>query len=100
MVPIEFVNEATPLRVQLFITREQFMELPEYQTDPSIAEAVDRALWNDVVLRHTDYYGIDVQVRDGVVLPPESWPDPKYVDIWQQKGWLRTMDANNIEEER
>ncbi len=22
--------------------------------------------------------------------PQESWPDPKYVDAWQQRGWLRT----------
>jgi hypothetical protein len=22
--------------------------------------------------------------------PLEIWPDPKYVDVWQQKGWLRT----------
>ena len=22
--------------------------------------------------------------------PRESWPDPKYVDAWQKRGWLRT----------
>ena len=22
--------------------------------------------------------------------PLESWPDPKYVDVWQQRGWFRT----------
>lgn len=22
--------------------------------------------------------------------PSESWPDPKYVDVWRQRGWLRT----------
>ena len=22
--------------------------------------------------------------------PLETWPDPKYVDVWQQMGWLRT----------
>jgi len=21
--------------------------------------------------------------------PAESWPDPKYLDIWQQRGWVR-----------
>lgn len=68
MLPIVCVSSVTPLRVQLSITREQFMELPDYQSDSAIAEAVDQALWNDEVLRHTDYYEIDVQVRDGVVL--------------------------------
>lgn len=68
MVPIAFVREVTPLRVQLSITREQFMELHEYQSDPSISEEVDRALWKDVVLRDTDYHQIDFRVRDGVVI--------------------------------
>jgi hypothetical protein len=35
--------------------------------------------------------------RRGLILPVEfsdfdhleSWPDPKYVDVWQQRGWLR-----------
>ena len=35
--------------------------------------------------------------RRGLILPSEfsdfnaveSWPDPKYVDAWQQRGWLR-----------
>ena len=22
--------------------------------------------------------------------PLESWPDPKYLDVWQQRGWFRT----------
>lgn len=68
MVPIAFVSAVTDSRVELSIPHEQFKKLHEYQSDPSIAKEVDRALWNDVVLRHTDYYGIDVQVRDAVVL--------------------------------
>ncbi len=36
--------------------------------------------------------------RRGLILPAEfsdfnpleSWPDPKYVDAWQRRGWLRT----------
>jgi len=36
--------------------------------------------------------------RDGRIFPVECsdfvplqiWPDPKYVDVWQQRGWLRT----------
>jgi hypothetical protein len=27
--------------------------------------------------------------------PSESWPDPKYLESWQQKGWLRTMDDSS-----
>ena len=36
--------------------------------------------------------------RDGRIFPVDCsdfvplqiWPDPKYVDVWQQRGWLRT----------
>lgn len=27
-------------------------------------------------------------------MPAESWPDPKYSSIWQQNGWLQTMDVD------
>jgi len=37
------------------------------RADASIAEKVDRALWNIGVLRHTDYGEIDIDVKDGVV---------------------------------
>jgi len=37
------------------------------KVDASIAEKVDRALWNNGVLRSTDYREIDVDVKDGVV---------------------------------
>ena len=37
------------------------------KTDASIAEKVDRALWNNGVLRSTDYQEIDVTVKDGIV---------------------------------
>ncbi len=67
MIPIRAVSEVNALRVLLSITREQFEELPEYQSDSIIAEEVDRALWKDVVLRDTDYQEIDVQVRDGII---------------------------------
>ena len=26
--------------------------------------------------------------------PSETWPDPKYLDIWQQKGWLQNLDVH------
>lgn len=37
------------------------------KTDASIVEKVDRALWNNSVLRRTDYQEIDVSVRDAIV---------------------------------
>jgi hypothetical protein len=37
-----------------------------------------------------DRHGLILPVEFTDFNPLESWPDPKYVDIWQQKGWLRT----------
>jgi osmotically-inducible protein OsmY len=67
MVPISSISEVNPDCVLLSISREEFMELPGYQADSSLADEVDRALWKDVVLRDTDYHQIGVQVRDGVI---------------------------------
>ena len=43
-------------------------------------------------------FGWSQPYRHGLIFPVEfsdfdaleSWPDPKYVDIWQQRGWFRT----------
>jgi osmotically-inducible protein OsmY len=67
MIPIASISDVNPSRVMLSINREQFNELPDYQADSTIAEEVDRALWKDVVLRDTDYYQIDVRVRNGII---------------------------------
>jgi hypothetical protein len=37
-----------------------------------------------------DRHGLILPVEFSDFNPLESWPDPKYVDVWQQKGWLRT----------
>jgi osmotically-inducible protein OsmY/uncharacterized protein YkvS len=40
---------------------------PSQKTDAAIKVSVDRAIWNDDVLRATEYYEIDVHVKNGVV---------------------------------
>ena len=42
-------------------------------------------------------FGWSQPYRNGLIFPVEfsdfdpleSWPDPKYVDVWQQRGWFR-----------
>jgi osmotically-inducible protein OsmY len=46
---------------------EQVVKHLANKADASIAEKVDRAFWNNGVLRSTDYQEIDVDVKDGVV---------------------------------
>jgi osmotically-inducible protein OsmY/uncharacterized protein YkvS len=64
---VELVSDVNPAGVWLSLTRSKFQGLPDYKTDGSIANEVESALWNDQVLRVTDYHEIDVQVKNGVV---------------------------------
>jgi len=36
-----------------------------------------------------DQQGLILPVETSDFEPLNSWPDPKYVNFWQQKGWLR-----------
>jgi osmotically-inducible protein OsmY len=40
---------------------------PGQKTDAAIKELVDRAIWNDDILRAIEYYEIDVHVKNGIV---------------------------------
>jgi osmotically-inducible protein OsmY len=40
---------------------------PIQKTDAAIKELVDRAIWNDDILRAIEYYEIDVHVKNGIV---------------------------------
>jgi hypothetical protein len=37
-----------------------------------------------------DRRGLLMPVEFSDFNPAESWPDPKYVDLWQQRGWLHS----------
>lgn len=41
-----------------------------------------------------DRHGLIFPVEFSDFIPLESYPDPKYVDVWQQRGWLRSKDAH------
>jgi hypothetical protein len=40
-----------------------------------------------------DRRGLIFPVEFSDFIPPASWPDPKYVDVWRQRGWLRMGDG-------
>ncbi len=67
ILPIELVCNVNPKGVWLSIDRRKFQELPDYKVDASIADEVASALWNDEVLRVTDYHEVDIRVKNGVV---------------------------------
>jgi hypothetical protein len=41
-----------------------------------------------------DRRGLILPVEFSDFIPSESWPDPKYLDIWQQKGWVRRRNIH------
>jgi hypothetical protein len=41
-----------------------------------------------------DRRGLILPVEFSDFLPSQSWPDPKYVDVWEQRGWLRAGHAH------
>ena len=42
-----------------------------------------------------DRRGLILPVEFSDFIPSESWPDPKYLDIWQQKGWVRRRNIHS-----
>jgi osmotically-inducible protein OsmY len=68
ILPVELVSDVNVKGVWLTIDRSKFQKLPDYKTDASITDEVKNSLWNDEVLRVTDYHEVDVRVKNGVVI--------------------------------
>ena len=83
----------------------------EYEEDDSASEPEEYEIYEAETSREGDEFFVncgncDREIefgwsqpdRRGLILPVEfsdfspleSWPDPKYVDAWQKRGWLRT----------
>jgi hypothetical protein len=82
----------------------------EYQEDDSASEPEEYEIFEAETNREDDEFFINCENCDreiefgwsqpdrrGLILPvefsdfipSESWPDPKYLETWQQKGWVR-----------
>jgi osmotically-inducible protein OsmY len=67
IIPVEKVCDANTQGVWLSIDPRELGELPDDKSDASINNEVELALWNDEILRVTDYREIDIRVKNGVV---------------------------------
>ena len=86
----------------------------EFEEDDSTSEPEEYEIYETKTNRESDDFFIncgncDREIefgwsqpdRRGLILPVEysdfdpleSWPDPKYVDVWQARGWLQTGDG-------
>jgi hypothetical protein len=82
----------------------------EFQEDDSASEPEEYEIFEPETSREGDEFSVNCENCDreiafgwsqpdrrGLILPiefsdfnpSESWPDPKYLEIWQQKGWIR-----------
>jgi hypothetical protein len=83
----------------------------EFEEDDSVSEPEAYEIYEEETDRENDdflvhcgncdreiEFGWSQPYRHGLIFPVEfsdfdaleSWPDPKYVDVWQQRGWFRT----------
>lgn len=68
IVPVDWITHIDRRGVRLAVERQALERLPAYRPDHELAAEVDRALWEDDLLRETDYDAIDIAVREGVVM--------------------------------
>jgi hypothetical protein len=85
-------------------------DLGEFEEDESASEPEEYEIYETETDREGDEFFVNCENcdqeiefgwsqpdRHGLILPveytdfihSESWPDPKYMDTWQQKGWTR-----------
>jgi hypothetical protein len=85
-------------------------DIGEYQEDDSASEPEEYEIFEEETNRESDEFFVNCENCDreiefgwsqpdrrGLILPvefsdfkpTESWPDPKYLETWQQRGWVR-----------
>jgi len=85
-------------------------DFSEFEEDDSASEPEEYEIYESETDRESDEFfvncgncdreiefGWSQPYRNGLIFPIEfsdfdpleSWPDPKYVDVWQQRGWFR-----------
>lgn len=67
IVPVDWITHIDWRGVRLAVERQALERLPTYRPDHELAAEVDRTLWEDDLLRETDYDAIDITVRESVV---------------------------------
>jgi hypothetical protein len=88
---------------------DQRGDFGEYEEDDSASEPEEYEIYESETSRESDEFYVncgncDREIefgwsqpdRRGLILPVEfsnfvpatSWPDPKYTDLWQKRGWL------------
>lgn len=67
IVPFDWIEKITEEKVYLSIGKSELRKLSPYRSDAALTAAVNKALWEDVILRRTEYRQIHVKVENSIV---------------------------------
>ena len=67
IVPFDWIEKNTEEKVYLSIGKSELRKLSPYRSDAALTAAVNKALWEDVILRRTEYRQIHVKVENSIV---------------------------------
>jgi osmotically-inducible protein OsmY len=67
IVPFDRIEKIDGEKVYLSIGKSELKNLTPYRSDSALTASIDKALWDDVILRRTEYRQIDVKVENSTV---------------------------------
>jgi osmotically-inducible protein OsmY len=67
IVPFDWIEKITEEKVYLSIGKSELKKLTPYRSDAALTAAVNKALWDDVILRRTEHRQIHVKVKNSIV---------------------------------
>lgn len=67
IVPFDWIEKIDGEKVYLFIGKSELKNLTPYRSDSALTADVDKALWDDVILRRTEYRQIKVEAINSIV---------------------------------
>lgn len=67
IVPSDWIENITEEKVYLSIGKSELRNLSPYRSDAALTAEVNKALWEDVLLRRTEYRQIHVKVKNSIV---------------------------------
>jgi osmotically-inducible protein OsmY len=67
IVPFDWIEKIKEEKVYLSIGISELKKLPPHRSDDALTAAVNKALWEDVILRRTEYRQIKVEAINSIV---------------------------------
>jgi osmotically-inducible protein OsmY len=66
IVPLDCIEKISGEKVSLFIGKSELTKLPPYRSDAALTAGINKALWQDAIVRRTEYRQIHAEVRNSI----------------------------------